>query len=175
MTVRSRVAPVAALLCASLAAAAGVTASAAGTAAWGAMAAQSRWVVDVVRAGEEKSERDHDAAGEGVTDGLVAGRAYRQASGWLRYTLRTFDDTDVTIACLCRGTEGRRVTFDLLVDGREAGTHTLESASEEPVIREFPIPRSLTDGKAKIAVTLRGVRGPTPGVIELRTLQEHLE
>jgi hypothetical protein len=136
---------------------------------------QGRRIVDVVQAGDEKSAHDHEAAGEGVTGGTVGGRAFRQATGWLRYTLRTFDDTEVTIACLCRGTEGRPFTFELLVDGQAAGTHTLESSSADPVLKEWRVPAKLTLGKAKITVTLRGVNGPTPGVIELRTIQEHLE
>jgi hypothetical protein len=140
-----------------------------------APAGQGRRVVDVVESGDARSERDHEAAGEGITEGTAAGRAFRQATGWLRYTLRTYDDTEVTVACLCRGTEGRRETFDLLVDGQAAGTHTLESPSAEPVLKEWRVPERLTAGKAKISVTLRGVGGPTPGVIELRTVQEHLE
>ena len=136
---------------------------------------QGRRVVDLVEPGDARSARDHEAAGEGITEGTAAGRAFRQATGWLRYTLRTYDDTEVTVACLCRGTEGRRVTFELLVDGQAAGTHVLESPSAQPVLKEWRLPEPLTQGKTKIAVTLRGVGGPTPGVIELRTVQEHLE
>ena len=136
---------------------------------------QGRRVVDVVSVDEPTSERDHDAEGEGVTRGTVAGRAFRQASIWLRYTLRTYDDTEVTVACLCRGTEGRRVVFELLVDGQAAGTYTFESPSSDPVLKEYRVPEKLTLGKAKISVTLRGIHGPTPGVLELRTVQEHLE
>ena len=140
-----------------------------------ALSAQGRRVVDVVLAGDEKSAHDHDAEGEGLTEGTVAGRPFRQAAGWLRYTLRTFDDTEVTVACLCRGTEGRRLTFELFVDGQAAGTHTLASPSADPVLKEYRVPAKLTLGKTTISVTLRGVNGPTPGVLELRTVQEHLE
>jgi hypothetical protein len=140
-----------------------------------APAGQSRRVVDVVESGDPKSGRDHEAAGEGITEGTAAGRAFRQATGWLRYTLRTFDDTEVTVACLCRGTEGRRLTFELLVDGQAAGTQTLESPSADPVLKEWRLPERLTSGRTMVSVTLRGVGGPTPGVIELRTVQEHLE
>jgi hypothetical protein len=129
----------------------------------------------VVQSGDATSERDHEAAGEGITDGTIAGRAFRQATAWLRYTLRTYDESEVTIACLCRGTEGRRLTVELAIDGRPAGTHAFESPSADPVLREFRVPEALTRGKTQISVTLRGVGGPTPGVIELRTIQEHLE
>jgi hypothetical protein len=137
--------------------------------------AQGRRVVDVVQVGDARSERDHEYAGDGVSDGAIGGRTFRQAAGWLRYTLRTYDDTEVTVACLCRGTDGRRLSFDLLVDGEYAGTRALESASADPIIAEYRIPERMTAGKTKIAVTLRGIGGPTPGVIELRTVQEHLE
>lgn len=144
-------------------------------AAAGSVVGQSRWVVDLVRSGDATSERDHEAAGEGISEGMVAGRAFRQASGWLRYTLRTFDDTEVSVACLCGGTEGRRLRFEIDIDGQSAGAHTLESPAAEPVMKEYRIPDRLTHGKSKITVTLRGIGGPTPRVIELRTVQEHLE
>jgi hypothetical protein len=137
--------------------------------------AQSRRIVDVVLAGDAKSEREHDYAGEGVATGTIGDRTFRQASGWLRFTLRTYDDTEVTLACLCRGSDGRRLTFELLVDGQSAGVHSFESPSSEPVLREYPVPERLTHAKGRISVELRGVGGPTPGIIELRTVQEHLE
>jgi len=136
---------------------------------------QSRRVVDVVRSGDAVSERDHDAEGDGITDGTAAGRAFRQAAGWLRYTMRTFDDTEVTVACVCGGTENRRLRFAIEIDGQAAGTHTIESPGVEPVVKEYRIPERLTLGKSTISVTLRGIGGPTPRVLELRTVQEHLE
>lgn len=72
------------------------------------LSAQSRRVVDLVKAGDEKGERDHDYAGDGVASGTAGDRAFRQATGWLRYTLTTYDDTAVTVVCLCRGTGRRR-------------------------------------------------------------------
>jgi len=139
------------------------------------LVAQGRRIVDLVRMGDAKSERDHDVEGEGLRDGTLGDRRYREASGWLRATLRTYDDTEVSVACLCGGTDGRRVTFDLLVDGELAGTKTLESPASEPVVREWLVPERLTRDKGKINVTMRGVGGPTPRILELRTVQEHLE
>jgi hypothetical protein len=49
-------------------------------------ASPGRWVVDVVQGGDAKSEQEHDYAGDGATVGVVDGRPFRQAAGWLRYT-----------------------------------------------------------------------------------------
>ena len=65
--------------------------------------------------------------------------------------------------------------FDLLVEGRKVLTHTFVTPSPAPTSLEFRLPRSHTKNLSSISVTLRGVDGPTPGLIELRTVQEHLE
>jgi hypothetical protein len=138
-------------------------------------AGQGRRVVDVVKVGDPASEREHEFAGDGVTDGVADGRAFRQARGWLRYSLNVYDDSEVTLACTFRGSEGRTYVFDLLVEGRKVVTHTFVSPSSVPMKVEFRVPMSVTAGRTSISVMLRAVDGVTPGVIELRTVQEHLE
>ena len=86
-----------------------------------------------------------------------------------------YEDSEVTLGCTFRGTEGHSLVFDLLVEGRKVLTHTLVTPSAAPTSLEFRLPRSLTRNLTAISVTLRGVDGPTPGLIELRTVQEHLE
>jgi hypothetical protein len=81
----------------------------------------------------------------------------------------------VTIACTFRGSAGRQLGFDLLVDGRLVLTQGFESPSDAPVVTELRVPLRFTEGRSRISVTLRGVNGPAPGVIELATVQEHLE
>ena len=131
--------------------------------------------MDIVQAGNVASEREHDYAADGATSGVVDGRIFRQATGWLRYTMGVYEDSEVTVACAFRGSEGRRLTFDLVVDGRIAATRTFESPSAAPVVMEIRVPETCTLGRTQLTVMLRGVDGPTPGVIELRTVQEHLE
>lgn len=136
---------------------------------------QGRRVVDVVMVGDPLSESAHEYAAEGAVEGIVAGRRFRQAQGWMRYSLRVYEDSEVTLACTFRGTEGRRLVFDLMVEGRKVLTRVLETHSAEPTSLEFRLPQTLTRSLTAIAVILRGVDGPTPGLIELRTEQEHLE
>jgi len=138
-------------------------------------ASQGLRVVDVVNAGDAASEREHDYAGEGATAGVIDGRAYRQARGWLSYSMAVYEDTEVTLSCVFRGTEGRSLAFDLLVEGRQVKTQTLGSPSAQPMSLDLLIPREITKGLTTIHVMLRAVDGPAPALFELRTVQEHLE
>ncbi len=138
-------------------------------------AGQSRRVVDVVTIGDPASDSAHEYAAEGAVEAVAAGKRFRQAQGWMRYSLRVYEDSEVTLACTFTGTEGRRLVFDLIVEGRKVLTHTFVTPSAEPTRLEFRLPQSLTGSLTAIAVMFRGVDGPTPGLIELRTVQEHLE
>ena len=106
---------------------------------------------------------------------MIDGRTYREARGWLSYSMAVYEDTEVTLSCVFRGTEGRRLAFDLLVEGRPVKTHAVVSPSSRPASVEFRIPFEITKGLTVIHVTLRAVDGPTPALLELRTVQEHLE
>ena len=126
--------------------------------------------------GDARSEREHEfVEGPGVTEGVVDGRVFRQATEWLRVSLTVYDDTEVTLTGTFRGTAGATVAFELLVEQRQVKVRPLVSPSTTPVSVEFPIPMALTKGKTRICVEIRAVTGPTPGLIELRTVQEHLE
>ncbi len=137
--------------------------------------AQGLRVVDVVTVGDRISEAEHEYSGDGVIDGTVDGRPYRQTRGSLSYTLNVFDDTEVAVICVFRGTEGRRLAFDVLVEGRKVRTSTLVTPSAAPSSVEIRVPGDFTRNLTRIFVTVRAVDGPTPGLIELRTVQEHLE
>jgi hypothetical protein len=136
---------------------------------------QARRVVDVVTVGDARSEREHEYAGQDVVEGVVDGKPFRQARGWLRYSLTTYDDTQVTVRCIFRGSEGQSLPFELLVEGRPILTHTFRSPSAAPVTVEFPIPMQVTRDKTIVSVTIRAVNGLTPGLLTLQTVQEHLE
>ena len=140
-----------------------------------AAAAPGLRVVDVVKAGDAASEREHDYEGAGATVEALDGRTLRQARGWLSYSMTVYEDTEVTLACAFRGSDGKKFVFDLLVEGRKIVTHTFVSPSPAPVMVEFRIPFEVTKGLTSIHVMLKAAAGPTPGLLELRTVQEHLE
>ena len=56
-----------------------------------------RRIVDIVRVGDTANERDHDYAGEDVTAGVAGGKPFRQARNWMRYALKVYEDTEVTV------------------------------------------------------------------------------
>jgi hypothetical protein len=138
-------------------------------------AMQGRRVVDVVKVGDPASEREHEYAGEESTAGTVDGRAYRELRGWLSYSMTVYEDTEVAIACTFRGGDRRRPSFELFVEGRRIAAPLFVSSSTDPSSVEFRVPFELTRGLTGIHVMVRAVDGSTPSLIELRTVQEHLE
>ena len=132
-----------------------------------------RRVVDLVAAGNALSEAEHGYAGHDDSTGMADGRAYRQARGWMRYAVTTFDDTEVTIACtFLSGASG---SFDLIVEDSVIATKRVDVTTGTPTIVELLVPFAVTKGKTSIAVTLRAHDGPTPRLHELRTIQDHNE
>jgi hypothetical protein len=137
--------------------------------------AQGRRVVDVVTLGDARSEREHDYDGERVTEGVVDGRVFRQTEGWLRVSLAVYEDTEVTLVGTFRGSAGESLGFELLVEGQRVNVPAFVSPSTAPARVEYRVPLALTKGKTRLSITLRAVNGPTPGLLEWRTVQEHLE
>ena len=140
--------------------------------------AQVRRIVDIVKIGDTANERDHDYAGEDVIAGLSAGKPFRQTRNWMRYGLKVYEDTEVTVACTFVGSDAARVPFELVVEDQLVSTHMFTSPSTAPAVAEVRVPFALTKGKTNIMVMLRaakGANGPTPALLELRTIQDHLE
>jgi hypothetical protein len=156
------------------------------------MTRQGPRVVDVVTLGDLRSEREHEYAGEGTTDVVANGAVVRRITGWIGASLTTYDDTEVTIEAtvVSDAGVGAASAFELLVDGQRIETHaaavphpaTSPSALSVPSTAKpsferlaWRVPFSLTKGKTRIGVVLRVVRGRAPAVLDLRTVQEHLE
>jgi len=142
--------------------------------------AADRRVVDTVDAGDARSEADHGYAAQDDSAGVSDGRAFRQARGWMRYAVTTFDDTDVTIECtFLTGNAPRR--YDVVVEDSVVASRTLAAGVTDTgtgagtVVVEVAVPFTLTKGRSNIAVVLRGRGGPTPALHKLRTVQEHHE
>ena len=131
-----------------------------------------RRVVDRITVGDVTSEQEHAYAGESVMTGVVGGRAFRQARGWMRYALTVFDDTEVTVACTFLGTDTPQ-TVDVVVENHVVTSYTFRSAQSATV--EFRVPIELTKGRTNVLVMLRATNGMTPALLELRSVQEHNE
>lgn len=149
---------------------------------------RDRRVVDTVVAGNAASERSHGYAGHEATSGVMDGKSYREARGWMRYAVTTFDDTEVTLVCtfapaVMDSASGAR-EYDVLVEdsviatkkfgARSAGASESATASPAAVV-EIVVPFSLTKGRTNVAVMLRARNGSTPALRELRVVQDHNE
>ncbi len=135
--------------------------------------ARDRRVVDVVEAGQAHSEGEHGYAAYDDTSGTAHGQSFRQARGWIRYALTTFDDTEVTIACTFLGTASGN--YDLVVEDSLIASKRVDATTGAPTVVEILVPFAVTKGKASIAVMLRARGGLTPRLHELRTIQDHNE
>ena len=75
--------------------------------------------------------------------------------------------------CAYRGSEGRRRSFDVLVDGEKVATETLEYHPAEQLDKEYAIPDALTRGKTKVTIRFQARADTTAGaLIEVRTVTQ---
>ena len=133
-----------------------------------------RRVVDVAEAGNARSEATHGYVGHDAFTGVADGKPFRQARGWMRYALTTFDDTEVTVALLFAAIDSMPRSYDVVVEDSLIATRTV-AATTGAVVVELLVPFAITKGKSNIAVTIRARGGPTPALRELRTVQDHHE
>jgi DUF1680 family protein len=132
-----------------------------------------RLTVDAVNINDQQSERDHNLQGQGMIDGDFEGKRWRAArNGWFSYELKSLPDRPVTLVCTYRGSEGRPRSFDILVDGAQIATQTLEIHPGELFDFEYPLPEQLTRGKERITVKFQSRPNAMAGsVFDVRVAQ----
>ena len=140
-----------------------------------AAARPDRRIVDTAEAGNSSSEAVHGYAGDNVSVGVLDGKSYRQARGWMHYALKTFEDTPVTVACTFVSTDNVARGYDIVVEDSVLVSRTFTSQSNAPSVVEIAVPFSLTKGKVSVAVIIRARGGPTPALHMIRTIQDHYE
>lgn len=128
-----------------------------------------RRIVDTVFAGNAESEQAHGYAGHDDRAGIASDSTYREARGWMRYALTTFDDTEVTLACTFLASPTTQ--YEVVVEDSVVARSTLLAAGTV----EVRVPFAVTKGRTNIAVTLRGRDGATPRLHAIRVLQDHHE
>jgi uncharacterized protein len=137
---------------------------------------QSVRVVDSVAVSSARDEAAHALAGEQTQVGESAGSKWRAATGWFSYSLRIYDDSPLTLLFAIAAGTGDRETFDILVDGKKVATVDREANRQKPEESKFDVPFAWTTGKLSVTVRLEAHAGShTARVLEIRTVQEHLE
>jgi len=137
-----------------------------------------RRVVDVADVGNARSEAIHGYAGNDVISGVAEGQPFRQARGWMRYALTTFDDTDVTVALTFVTTVNDVLAtrgYDVIVEDSLIATRTFTAQTPTPTVVDIAVPLAITKGRTSIAVIIRARGGLTPALRQLRTIQDHNE
>ncbi len=146
------------------------------SAAVGLAARQGPRIVDSVDLSVARDEAAHACAGERTDTGRAAGRTWRSAAGWFACTLRTYDDSPLTLVFVLAAGSGERDTFDILVDGTRAATIDRAADRQEPGEIRVDVPFDRTKGKLSVTVKIQARDGArTARVLEIRTVQEHLE
>lgn len=118
-----------------------------------------RLTVDAVDLNDQQRARAHNLQGEGLLDGDFDGKRWRAARGWFSYELKVAPDKPLTLVCTYRGSEGRLRSFDILIDGAQVATQTLEIHPGEFFDFEYPLPEALTRGKQRIIVSQEAAGG----------------
>jgi hypothetical protein len=140
------------------------------------VAPQGVRVVDSVDVSSARDEAAHAFAGEQTQIGETAGWKWRSATGWFSYTLRIYDDSPLTVLFVIAAGPGDRETFDVLVDGKKIATVDREAGQQKPEEAKFEVPFPLTRGRVSVTVKIQAHDGSrTARVLEIRTVQEHLE
>jgi DUF1680 family protein len=129
--------------------------------------------LDLVDVDDAGSERAHALRSEGSTDAYFEGRRTREArDGWFSYDLELAPDRPLAIVATYRGGEGRRRSFDVLVDGKKIATELLEYHPTEALDKEYALPLDLIRGKDRVTVKFQAEPQAIAGaLIELRMVR----
>ncbi|MGV3707804.1 MAG: DUF6805 domain-containing protein [Gemmatimonas sp.] len=142
-----------------------------------ASATFDRRIVDVVEPGNAENEQRHGFAADSTVAGVTGGKSWRKTFGWMHYTLKTFEDTPVTLSVtlIADGTAG--TAYDIVVEDSVVAKASFRPSqgSGSVFITDVAIPFDVTKGKAHIAVIVRAQDGATPAIHSIRTIQDHFE
>lgn len=134
-----------------------------------------RRIVDAVEVGDEYSEANHGYVGAEATNGTLGDKTFRQARGFMRYAMKTFDDTPLTVACTFISTDSATFSYDLVVEDSLIATRTVITSRSAPTVQETAVPFEVTKGRTNVAIIIRARGGVTPKLHALRTVQDHNE
>jgi hypothetical protein len=133
-----------------------------------------RRIVDVVEAGNPDNELRHGFAADSTVAGSTGGKAWRRTFGWMHYTLKTFEDTPVTLSLTFIADANPSSSYDVVVEDSVVASRT-HAGRDSVAVVDIAVPFGVTKGKAHIAVIVRARNGATPAVHTIRTIQDHFE
>jgi DUF1680 family protein len=112
--------------------------------------------------GQMQSERDINQQGEDTSPVQLQGRYGRRGTKWFSFDLPV-DPASPMSMVVTYNTDGRKRSFDILVDGKKVGEQAMDRRSPEMEARffdvEYPIPAELVSGKQKVTVRFEATNG----------------
>ncbi|MCP5532440.1 MAG: glycoside hydrolase family 127 protein [Akkermansiaceae bacterium] len=130
--------------------------------------------IDMVTAGEQQPEVEHDFKGEDTETGIHEGRHWRHGK-WFQYTLDMRGEEAADLEVMYWGGDAGR-SFDILVNGSVIATETLDGSQPGRFIRKrYLIPAAIrntaTEGKLHVRFSAKvQVAG---GVFEVRLMKRN--
>ena len=115
--------------------------------------------VDLVRFGEQQSEKDHDLVGENTGVGSHMDRKFRDApnGGWFSFKVKV-TDADLQLINTYNGGDGGNRAFEIFADGIKIGEEDLKGNSPGKYIeKSYDIPKDLTNGKESVTIKFQGL------------------
>lgn len=115
--------------------------------------------VDLVRFGEQQSEKDHDLVGENTGVGTHMDRKFRDApnGGWFSFKVRVIE-ANLQLINTYNGGDGGNRAFEIFADGVKIGEEDLPGKNPGKYIeKSYEIPKKLTKGKSSITIKFQGL------------------
>ncbi|MCI0706643.1 MAG: glycoside hydrolase family 127 protein [Ignavibacteriae bacterium] len=126
-----------------------------------------RLKVDMVNVNDRKNEQDHNFKVENPGEHWFDGRRGREGrnGGWFSYEMKVLPDEPQVLVCKYRGSQGVPREFDILVDGAQIATQSLNMHHGEFFDVEYPLPVDVAKGKEKVTLTFRAHPGAFAGAV----------
>ena len=112
--------------------------------------------------GQMQTERDFNQQGEDTSPVQLQGRYGRKGTKWFSFDLPV-DSAHPMSMVVTYSNDGRKRSFDVLVDGKKVGEESMDRRTPEQDVRFFDIayaiPAELVQGKQKVTVRFEATNG----------------
>lgn len=132
--------------------------------------------VDVVRLGEQQSEKDHDLTGNNTGIGSYDERKFRDApnGGWFSVEMKVDPANPVELIATYYGGDRGNREFDILVDNVKLFSENLKGDKPRQFVDHvYLIPFEQTKGKSKVVVKYQAIpKNIAGGLYEIRLVRQ---
>lgn len=133
-----------------------------------------RRTVDVVRLGEQQSEKDHELTGSNTGVGTHDERKFRDApnGGWFSFRVKV-KDAPLSFVATYSGNDGRGRAFSILADGVLIAEESLKAEKPGAYVEHvYAIPAAVTTGKTFVTIRFQAKPGNIAGALfEARVIE----